>query len=249
MARHAKNLQGIKFGSLEVLYRDESNPLIRTNWFCKCLGCGFIRSVQSSHLSPNSKGCKRCSTKTHGMAGTSTYAIWNTMITRCENPNHDKFSYYGGRGIKVCQQWKRFSVFVDDMGVRPSLQHSIERRNGNGNYEPENCFWATKVQQARNTRSNRIIKAFGREQCLAAWAEETKINGECIRRRIYEYGWDIEEALSTPSRLSGKILTVRADGKRQWSLRSRDNGIDVSEVSKKYGGGGHAHASGYEDRP
>jgi hypothetical protein len=247
MSRPAQDLQGKTFGGWDVLHRNESDPTVRTNWFCRCRFCDAIQSVQGSHLSSESRGCKRCASKTHGMAKTPTYSIWNTMLARCENPENDSFRYYGGRGIKVCEQWKSFSAFLADMGVRPSSKHSIDRRNTDGDYEPGNCFWATKIQQARNTRANRLLLAFGREQCIAAWAEELKIPGECIRKRIDVYGWSIERALTTPSRLAGKTLTIRSDGKRQWSLRSRGDGVDVSAVAKARGGGGHRNAAGFEE--
>ena len=92
----------------------------------------------------------------------SEYRIWSGMKGRCLNPKNSAYKYYGGRGIKVCQEWiESFECFMLDMGRRPSKKHSIERKDNNWNYTPENCVWATKAEQANNTRANCMIKFDG----------------------------------------------------------------------------------------
>ena len=143
--------------------------------------------------------------KTHPL-----YAVWSTMHQRCENPRNPKYPVYGGRGIKVCAQWSvrgnryigtpGFDAFVADMGLRPSPRHTLERKDTNGNYTPDNCIWATQKVQQRNRRNNHILTFRGRSQSIAAWAEELRwISALRLRARIAE-GWAAEHALMTPIR-------------------------------------------------
>lgn len=118
------------------------------------------------------------------------------MIERCTNPNDQQYERYGGRGIKVCERWRKFENFLADMGEPPpGLQ--IDRIDNEGDYCSSNCRWATRVQQARNKRNNRVIEYRGRAQPLAAWAEETGLNANTIRHRL-NLGWSVERALTEP---------------------------------------------------
>lgn len=90
--------------------------------------------------------------RTHGLSTSSEYKSWTSMKSRCLNPKHTFFCDYGGRGITICSRWLDFSLFLEDMGNKPSSKHTIERRNVNENYEPGNCIWATRSVQMKNRR-------------------------------------------------------------------------------------------------
>jgi hypothetical protein len=120
------------------------------------------------------------------------------MINRCNNVNVNCYEEYGGRGISVCDQWKKsYTSFLKDMGRKPTAKHSIDRIDSNANYTPENCRWATPKQQARNTRRNRMITYNGETRCLAEWAEILGFNYSMVSIRVYR-GWTFERAITTP---------------------------------------------------
>jgi DNA-binding phage protein len=119
------------------------------------------------------------------------------MKQRCSNPKAQKFADYGGRGIRVCARWATFDAFIADVGPRPSPRHSLGRKDNDGNYEPGNVRWETLEEQRGNSRQNHVIEAFGRKQILVAWARETGLSVETIRKRL-RLSWSPEKALSTP---------------------------------------------------
>lgn len=125
------------------------------------------------------------------------YSVWLDMKARCYRESRKDFHHYGGRGITVCARWrKNFWAFVADMGERPTPQHTIERINNDGNYEPDNCCWATRAEQNINTRTNRNLTLAGRTQPILHWARELGIDPATLRYRLRH--WPIEKALSQP---------------------------------------------------
>ena len=172
---------------------------------CKCdcgdISCYFVTNFHKGRT--KSCGCLKAEltskrSKTHGSP--PEWNAWRTMKDRCYNSNSNTFQRYGARGIVVCDSWRNsFESFSNDMGPKPSKNHSIDRIDNNGPYSPENCRWATRTEQSRNTRGNRILEFKGRSQCVAAWADELQIKSSTLYARLYE-GWSVERALTTPQR-------------------------------------------------
>jgi len=135
---------------------------------------------------------------THGQSYSSEYRIWHNMRTRCRNPKSPNFHRYGGRGISVCARWNRFANFFEDMGPRPSSEHSLDRYpNNDGNYEPGNCRWATRDEQNRNKLGNRYVEFCGRRMIVSDWARELGIGPVCLSDRLNR-GWSVEKAFTKP---------------------------------------------------
>lgn len=179
-------------------------------WLCRC-ECGNTTLVRSSSLlngTTRSCGCLHVDTaKKHGAAQwkhgqiyTSEYRSWAGMFDRCTNPNNGSFSRYGGRGITVCAAWSDFRIFMQDMGAKPSPQHSLDRIDVNGIYCPENCRWADSVQQNRNKRSNISITFRGETKLLIEWAQLLGFTYYTLIHRICTRKWDVERALTQPQR-------------------------------------------------
>lgn len=129
---------------------------------------------------------------------TRTYGIWSGMKTRCLNPNSKDYAAYGARGVAVCERWKSFGHFLDDMGEAPSGL-TLDRIDGEKGYEPGNCRWATRKQQNRNQRDLNNLVLDGVEKCLSAWAEEFGMRESTLRNRLRN-GWAVHRAITTPVR-------------------------------------------------
>jgi hypothetical protein len=137
----------------------------------------------------------------HGLTKSAEHRSWLSMMTRCfwSGPEREDWHLYQGRGITVCERWKEFSNFLEDMGPKPTPKHTIDRfPNGDGNYEPGNCRWATPQEQARNWKHrNRRILFNGENLICSEWADRLGLSRESLRDRIAS-GWTIERALTTP---------------------------------------------------
>lgn len=171
------------------------------------------------------KHCTKCSlirkSKLHTIHGHSSlkkdtdpigykcYYTWQAMKRRCYLETDKRYLRYGGRGITVCESWKNsYENFVKDMGIPPSFNHSIDRIDNNGNYEPNNCRWVENTIQANNKSNNRNIIAFGKTQTLMQWADETGIKRETIAKRLNS-GKSPEIALSVQKSSQYKYVTPK----------------------------------------
>ena len=163
----AKNLVGVRFSKAVAISRIGQSKGGLAKWLCVC-DCGKQFTSLSTQLrsgTAKSCGCLRNGNPTHGMRNTREYKSWLAMKQRCNNPNNKDYARYGGRGISFCTEWLLFEQFYSDMGNRPSRQ-SLDRINNDGNYQPDNCRWATDVEQAANRRKP-VSKMLGNRWLLA----------------------------------------------------------------------------------
>lgn len=150
---------------------------------------------------------KKVSLELRGCSHTPEYRVWNNLKNRCSNPNIPGYKNYGGRGITVCNEWLEFSEFIKDMGKRPTVNHSLERTDNNGNYCKENCRWATKNEQVRNRRSNIILEYKEEKIILKDLAKRVGLNYQLIQRRLIK-GMSIEEAINKPYKYTRNVLLL-----------------------------------------
>jgi len=200
------DLTGKRFGLLTVLsYSHTKNN--SAYWLCRC-DCGNIKTVLSGNLVGSktmSCGCLQRRqmvehNKSHGESKTRLYSIWKNMRNRCYNPNHPSFKDYGGRGIQVCDDWMKYDAFREwamSNGYAENL--TIERIDVDGKYEPSNCKWTPRPDQARNTRRNHYIQYGGRTLTLAEWSKELGGGPNLVTTRL-QRGWSEEDAVSVPPR-------------------------------------------------
>jgi len=202
------NRIGQRFGRLLVVSLSCRTPRGMAVLECLC-DCGCSKFVQLGDLITGrtlSCGClkvertissNRCNKVTHGKSASPEYYVWRGLVSRCTNPNNPNYSDYGGRGIRVCDEWLKFENFYQDMGDRPSPKHTLDRRYVDGDYCKENCRWATQKEQQNNRRNNAVLCLDDVNLTQKQWSEKTSIAQSTIHNRLRR-GWSVEEALRTP---------------------------------------------------
>jgi len=211
-----------RFSSLTVIGPPIQLSGERIKVLCKC-DCGverYVRCLDLVHNNTKSCGCLNRDTllqrnTKHGLCNTNTYITWCAMKSRCLNFNNQDFRHYGGRGITICREWLKFENFIRDMGEAPSTKHTIDRINNYGNYQPDNCRWATRKEQANNLRKNILLTHNGETKTLQEWSAVSGINSETISHRI-KTGWTINDAITTQVKTNEIKLPkgVRYDDKK-----------------------------------
>lgn len=200
---------GKRFGRLTVMRRAEGTK--KTSWVCVC-DCGTAeRPYRQDNLrygQTRSCGCVQREIVgsirvSHRMTKTPEYRTWLHINSRCTNPKNPSWRLYGGRGITVCKEWANsFEAFYAFMGKRPSRNHSIDRLDPDGNYEPSNCRWATTKEQGRNKRTclDLRVEHDGKALSLSEWVDETGLSYNTLYARIITKGWSADRALTQPQR-------------------------------------------------
>lgn len=182
---------------------EKSTPRRKAHiWLAQC-DCGRLTKVPvSAFRSGGIKSCgcwnlevlKRRKT-THGLSDTDEYRVWVQMIGRCTNQTNPAYARYGGRGIRVCEEWLKFEAFYRDMGRRPTPKHTIERMDNDLGYSPENCCWATPSEQARNRRSNHKVLLWGEEMVVFDAERRLGLCNSTIYQRRKNHGETPQQAV------------------------------------------------------
>lgn len=190
------DLTGKTFGKYTVIEYAGVTKGRATHWLCQCQ-CGKLINIPTSriiHRPPMM--CNQCRCYKHGMSFTKEHVCWQHMKGRCYRDTPDA-QHYKEKGITVCERWLlSFENFLEDMGPAPSPQHSIDRINSNGNYEPRNCRWATIIEQANNMCTNLNVTYKDETTTLALWCKKLNLVYSRVFYRL-KHGWPVEQAFET----------------------------------------------------
>lgn len=211
--RHIADLRGRKYGLLTPIQFIEVRKGI-AYWLCKC-ECGK-EVIKAAKLLKNGHtttcGDVALHHTMHGQSKTRLFSIWQDMKNRCNNPNIKNYRIYGARGITVCAEWNEsfesFRNWATANGYSDNL--TIDRKDSNGNYEPENCRWATKAEQSNNRRVCRFITINGVAMTASEWGKKSGISGRLIIERL-NLGWSGEALLSPPNPNRKKFRKEKID--------------------------------------
>jgi len=234
---------GETYGRLLIEAVGQIHGTYRYYAICKC-SCGSkLKKIRIDGLISGqvvSCGCfHKEKTTIHGMTSSTHYDRWRGMMDRCYNKDCKSYNDYGGRGIKVFEEWHNVCSFISDLPKGYSSGLEIDRIDNNGNYEPENIRWSTKRDNCKNRRSTRIIELNGEKKCLSDWAKSLNINITTLSERLEK--WSLKDALTLPK---GTRLHNRWDGhakakqkpKRELKLYKYKNQLHtMKELSKLSG--------------
>ena len=218
--KHREDLTGRRYGRLVALYRDMDSGS-KNKWVCQC-DCGNKHVVSYYDLTrKDSRGSRSCGclkrdltierTRTHGLSKHRLYTIYNNIIKRCEDKTHRCYDNYGGRGIKMCDEWRddfvTFYNWACDNGYRAGL--TIDRVDNDRGYCPENCRWVTRIEQQNNRRDNNNLTLGKEKHTVTEWSRITGIKNSTIRGRIAS-GWAVEDALTIKPSHNNRYKKLKA---------------------------------------
>lgn len=190
---------GNTYTLLKVIKESGRSKNGKVLWECLCLSCGIkVISIGSDLRNGKTRSCGSCLRTRHGHTKnykkSAEYQAWKDMRYRCASPKSKQFKDYGGRGITVCHQWRHFEVFLSDVGLRPSARYTLERINNNKGYCPDNVKWATRKEQANNTRFNHFLTKGQASLSLEDWAKRYTTSSNSIRYHLRK-GLSVEKVL------------------------------------------------------
>lgn len=217
-----KDITGQQFGRLTAIRPEGLDSHGRTKWLCDC-SCGNQAVVAGFLLRQGhstSCGCRRLEMiraprphqRTHGLTETPIYAIWHSMVQRCCNERQPSFPGYGGRGITVCAEWLSFDRFYADFGhLRPTRQHTMDRRDNDAGYHPGNVRWVLQEVQNNNRRDNVRLTFMGETLTVTQWSRRVGISASCLFSRV-KSGWPVDKTLTLPANHSQRVMPQKRAG-------------------------------------
>lgn len=251
-----RNLTGKRFGKLTVIERLSCKKADGSaiHWRCRCK-CGRESIVRDQALRHKGQAACKCIHFRHGGAPRkgmgSLYTCWCRIRTKCFDSNHKDWDFYGGRGIRVCQRWRKsFAAFRDDVGEKPTSLHTLDRIDNDGHYSCGKCSeccrrgwglnvqWATRREQSRNRRVCQRLTYQGRTQLLTDWARELGISASTICHRMKAYGWSAEKSLATPVKRAVIPASPRRKMRSNWGNMIHRCYSPKCQTFPSYGGRG-----------
>lgn len=207
MKRSVSSCFGVKYSMLTVLDLVSRNKRGCAIVSAEC-ECGAVVHALLFKIKQGLKKSCGCSTskmisaahRVHGMSQSGSYVSWRGMLRRVSDSRHQNYERYKSLGVTVDPKWLKFESFYADMGDRPAGM-TLERKCNSKGYSKGNCKWATRVEQQNNTRRNRMLSLDGEKLSVSQWAKRTGLNRNTIDARIFDYGWTVRRALSTPAQL------------------------------------------------
>lgn len=199
-----------KIGNLVFLNRVESENKKRpiANFLCEC-GKEFVSRIDAvKSLKTKSCGCQKLrfmseNLSRHGHAQNGKrspeYFSWQGMHARCKNPKHQNYERYKQLGVTVCEEWDSFDKFLEDMGLKPSPEHTIDRIENTKGYYKDNCKWSTRKEQQRNKRNTTFVTYKEQTKSVPEWAEILGFSLATLYNRIVKLEWDVEKAFTRPT--------------------------------------------------
>ena len=212
-----RDLTGKRFGrwtALDVAIAHDVRTYVRWRCVCDCGTTKYVAGVSLVNGDSRSCGCMRgeqikARRTTHGLSRSVEYSVWRNMHARCHDPKNKAYANYGGRGIRVCDRWGSFEAFLSDMGERPDGM-TLERSDNELNYSMENCRWASRAEQQRNTRRTVLVTSQGSTRTLTEWAAVSGIKFSTLAYRLKQ-GVAVDDALSIkpkPGRRLPRIIKI-----------------------------------------